>query len=107
MDCSFCGSRIEKGTGTIFVTKKGNAVYFCSRKCEKNLLKLKRKPRKVKWTKDYRVEKNVRIKSAPMSKVQEESVETREEKEVEKPEKKKSKKVTKKKTKSEKAKSKE
>ena len=65
MNCSFCGCRIEKGTETIFVTKKGTAVYFCSGKCERNLLKLGRKPRKVKWTESYRAEKGIRIKSTP------------------------------------------
>ena len=51
--CSFCGDRIEKGTGKTFFFKTGKAVNFCSRKGEKNMHKLKRKPRKFKWTKLY------------------------------------------------------
>jgi len=51
--CSFCGYEIEKGTGTLFVQKDGKILNFCSSKCEKNMLKLKRKPRKLKWTKSY------------------------------------------------------
>lgn len=48
--CSFCKTDIERGTGKIFVTKEGKVLNFCSRKCEKNMLKLKRLPRKLKWT---------------------------------------------------------
>jgi large subunit ribosomal protein L24e len=62
MECSFCGRNIEKGTETIFVTNKGKAMYFCSRKCEKNILKLGRKARKVKWTEEYRSEKSIRLR---------------------------------------------
>lgn len=51
MKCSFCGKQIEKGTGTVFVGKDGKTLNFCSKKCEKNLLKLKRKPRKTRWVK--------------------------------------------------------
>jgi len=62
MKCSFCGSTISPGTETIFVSKKGKALYFCSSKCQKNMLKLKRKDRKTKWTEAYRKEKRIRIK---------------------------------------------
>ncbi|ODS42372.1 MAG: hypothetical protein MSIBF_03345 [Candidatus Altiarchaeales archaeon IMC4] len=65
MECSFCGIEIERGTGKVYITKRGTAVNFCSRKCTKNMLKLKRKPRKVKWTKTYREEKEIRIKAIP------------------------------------------
>ncbi len=51
--CSFCGREIEKGTGKMFVRNDGTILYFCSRKCEKNMLELKRDPRKLKWTKKY------------------------------------------------------
>lgn len=47
--CSFCGKNIEQGTGKIYVYKTGKVEHFCSNKCEKNLLKLKRKPAKTKW----------------------------------------------------------
>ncbi len=33
----------------MFVKKDGAVLYFCSSKCEKNMLKLKRAPRKVTW----------------------------------------------------------
>ena len=54
MNCSFCGKSIEKGTGKIYVFKTGKIVNFCTLKCEKYMLKLKRKPHKIKWTKEYR-----------------------------------------------------
>jgi len=54
MQCTFCGNIISKGKGKIFVYKSGKTSNFCSMKCEKNTLKLKRKPLKVKWTKFYR-----------------------------------------------------
>ncbi|MCK5140226.1 MAG: hypothetical protein KAQ85_10325 [Thermodesulfovibrionia bacterium] len=63
MECNFCGHEIEVGTGKMFVTKRGKTLYFCSNKCEKNLLKLRRKPRRVKWTSAYGEEKAIRTKS--------------------------------------------
>jgi large subunit ribosomal protein L24e len=62
MDCTFCGKKIEAGTGLIHVNPTGKALNFCSSKCKKNMLKLGRKPRKVKWTQDYREEKEIRIR---------------------------------------------
>jgi len=47
--CSFCGSELKTGTGKMFVKRDGKILYFCSKKCEKNMLKLKRNPSKVKW----------------------------------------------------------
>jgi len=48
--CSFCGEQIEKGTGKMLVYVSGKIDYFCSTKCEKNMLKLGRKPTKARWT---------------------------------------------------------
>ncbi len=50
--CSFCNTDIEPGTGKIYVLKTGKILNFCSNKCEKNMLKLKRNPIKFKWTKE-------------------------------------------------------
>ena len=47
--CSFCGREIMKGNGKMFVKKDAKILYFCSHKCEKNLLLLGRKPRRYKW----------------------------------------------------------
>jgi len=51
VSCSFCGKEIKKGTGKMFVKKDGKILHFCSNKCEKYMLKLKRKPREWPWTK--------------------------------------------------------
>lgn len=49
--CIFCGETLRPATGKMYIKKDGKVLYFCSSKCEKNMLKLKRKPRKVRWTK--------------------------------------------------------
>ena len=48
--CGFCGNNITQGTGMIFVFKSGKTTNFCSSKCRKNQLKLKRKAIHSKWT---------------------------------------------------------
>ena len=52
-DCSFCGKRIEPGTGKMYVKKSGEKFLFCSLKCQKNQLILKRVSRNVKWTSHF------------------------------------------------------
>ncbi|MFQ5909287.1 MAG: 50S ribosomal protein L24e [Thermoplasmata archaeon] len=51
--CSFCGEKIEPGTGKMFVRRDGTVLFFCSGKCQKNSLKLKRIPRRTRWTRRY------------------------------------------------------
>jgi large subunit ribosomal protein L24e len=48
---------MQKGTGVMYVKKDGRIMYFCCTKCEKNSLKLDRKPRTLKWTADSRKER--------------------------------------------------
>jgi len=55
--CTFCGNELQKSTGKTYVKADGKIFYFCSMKCEKNQLKLKRKGRNVKWTKIAAAEK--------------------------------------------------
>ncbi|MHA2272179.1 MAG: 50S ribosomal protein L24e [Candidatus Hodarchaeales archaeon] len=51
-DCNFCGHEIEPGTGSMYV--RGNQVLiFCSRRCRRSLIEMKRDPRRWKWTKKY------------------------------------------------------
>jgi large subunit ribosomal protein L24e len=64
MKCDFCGRSIEVGTDYIYVDSTGKPIHFCSSKCEKNLLKLKRKPQYVRWTEQYRKEKAIRTKTS-------------------------------------------
>lgn len=52
MKCTFCGEEMRKGTGTVLAKNDGKMVYFCSSKCEKNLLKLKRVARNTRWTEE-------------------------------------------------------
>ena len=51
--CTFCKYMIEPGTGTMYVKTDGTILWFCTMKCEKNMLKLEHTPRLVKWTKAY------------------------------------------------------
>ena len=57
---SFSGKEIPRGKGIMYVKKDGKILYFLNHKEEKNMLQLKRKPRRVKWTEEYRKEKQQR-----------------------------------------------
>lgn len=48
--CNFCEGEVRKGTGIIYAKKDGTLSYFCSSKCMKNGLGLKREGRRSKWT---------------------------------------------------------
>ncbi len=52
-DCFFCSNSLKKGTGLLYVKRDGKPFYYCSSKCRKNSLKLKREGRRIKWTKTY------------------------------------------------------
>jgi large subunit ribosomal protein L24e len=52
--CDFCGRRIPPGTGTSLVRRDGRILRFCSSKCRKSMINLRRDPRKLKWTLKYR-----------------------------------------------------
>ena len=58
MKCSFCGIKIPKGTGKLYAKTDGKIFYFCSGKCEKNMVVLKRKPRTTRWTEEYKKAKS-------------------------------------------------
>ena len=59
--CSFCGRTVAKGTGTMNVKNDGTVRWFCSAKCKKNAIDLKRDPRKFKWTKKF-VKGGIKVK---------------------------------------------
>ncbi|MCD6549347.1 TRASH domain-containing protein [Candidatus Micrarchaeota archaeon] len=50
MICSFCGKEIPPGKGLMYVRRDGKIYYFCSSKCKRNMLNLKRSGKKTKWT---------------------------------------------------------
>ena len=51
--CSFCGNEIEPGTGKMYIKKDATIFFFCKNKCQKNMIKLKRVARRVRWTKRF------------------------------------------------------
>ena len=53
MKCTFCSADIPKGSGKQFVKDSGQIISFCSSKCQKNMLKLGRDARKLKWTASF------------------------------------------------------
>ncbi len=56
-ECSFCGEKIEPGTGKMLIKNDGQILDFCSGKCEKNMVKLGRKERETRWTQKHAQEK--------------------------------------------------
>ncbi|MGQ9780871.1 MAG: 50S ribosomal protein L24e [Nitrososphaeria archaeon] len=51
--CSFCGREILPGTGITLIRNDGSSIWFCSSKCRKSMLFLKRDARKLKWTEKH------------------------------------------------------
>ena len=49
-NCSFCANPVAKGTGLLYVKKDGTLFNFCSSKCRKNALNLRREGRRKKGT---------------------------------------------------------
>jgi len=51
--CSFTNEEIEPGTGMMFIKRDGSVYWFKDSKSRKNMLKLKRNARRLKWTRRY------------------------------------------------------
>ncbi len=43
MKCTYCSSEVKKGTGIMYVHKIGTVNYFCSSRCYKSAILVKRK----------------------------------------------------------------
>ncbi len=50
LNCSFCKEPISEGRDRIYAKKDGTVYHFCSSKCRKNALNLKREGRRQNWT---------------------------------------------------------
>ena len=55
--CVFCGKEVSPYKGVHLITNDGNMNFYCSSKCRRNALNLKRDKKKLKWTEAYRIVK--------------------------------------------------
>lgn len=55
--CTFCGKDYPPHIGVHIISNNGTINFYCSSKCRKNALKLKRDNKKLKWTEAYRIAK--------------------------------------------------
>jgi large subunit ribosomal protein L24e len=53
--CVFCGIEESPYRGVSLIKNDGTVNFFCSGKCRKNALNLKRDKKKFKWTEAYRI----------------------------------------------------
>lgn len=56
--CSFCGRDEHAHIGVHYISNTGIVSYFCSSKCRKNTLKLKRDKKRARWTEAYRINRS-------------------------------------------------
>ncbi len=64
--CDFCGEEFRAGKK--YVMKDAKIYNFCSGKCEKNMIKLGRKPREAEWTEEAKEAKKMRLAAKKKSK---------------------------------------
>ena len=51
--CSFCGDEFPAGTGIMYVLNDGTVLWYCSSKCRKSSVNMRRDSRRLKWTQYY------------------------------------------------------
>lgn len=61
--CVFCGKEESPYKGVHLIGNDGFIKFFCSSKCRRNALNLKRDKKKLKWTEAYRINKERTAKS--------------------------------------------
>ena len=87
--CTFCGKEQSYFKGINLIKNDGSIDYFCSSKCRRNYLNLKRDKRKVKWTEAFRIHlEKVKIRAEEKAKREAEAEKLRQEREKQKAEKK-------------------
>lgn len=63
--CVFCGKEDSVSRGLHVIQNDGVVAYYCSTKCRKNALKLRRDKRKLKWTEAFHITRDkARAKAA-------------------------------------------
>ncbi|MBS3064321.1 MAG: 50S ribosomal protein L24e [DPANN group archaeon] len=55
--CSYCNKEFDRASGVMLIQNTGKILWFHSRKCEKYMLKIKRNPKRLKWTRSAKVVK--------------------------------------------------
>ncbi len=58
MKCVFCGREESIHKGLHLIKNDGSVNYFCSSKCRRNAINLKRDKRKVRWTEAFHLTRN-------------------------------------------------
>lgn len=67
--CVFCGKDNEYFKGINLIGNDGVIYYYCSSKCRKNALKLKRDKRKLKWTEAFHIKREAAVAKEKAEKV--------------------------------------
>lgn len=60
--CNFCGSEESPYKGIYQIKNDGSTSFFCSSKCRKNSLNLKRDKKRIRWTEAFRISRQRREK---------------------------------------------
>jgi len=59
--CVFCGKEDEDYKGVYLIKNEGSVNYYCSSKCRKNHIGLKRDRRKIRWTAAFHEQRRKRV----------------------------------------------